>query len=98
MLAEVQQRQRNLKLAEVSLFAKLLARGFGIPAKEVERQIDLFTLELYQDLYRPSVIETLRELQQMRKKRVMADAALLQRVDALTVADEKPQRRKKSRR
>ena len=88
MLHEVERRNRNLRLAELRFMGRLVARGLDVPEAEVEAMLDLYTLELFQDFYRPQLIATLAALRKATAQRKKADLDILSKVDKFTVTDE----------
>lgn len=97
VIAELHRRDMNRRFAEVRLFARLIGAGAGVPEDAIERELDLYLVELSQDRYRPAVVAALRAARTSKRQREHEDRRLLDRLDKLTVADEKPPKRRPRR-
>lgn len=89
-------RERNERLALVSMFVKILGDAVGLSAPALDGMLDIYMLELFQDGYRPSVVAALRSTRSKRKRKTLRDQALLEKVEKFTVSDEELSRAQKS--
>ena len=88
ILQEVVRRERNEKFSLVSMLANLIGKIAGFSPVQIEGMIDLYTLELYQEGYRPSVVAALRNARTKRRQKSTKDNKLLEKVEKFTVSDE----------
>jgi len=88
-------------MAQTSLFARLLGAGLGVGEKHIDRALELYQLELSQDRYRPTTIESMRRVRMAQVEKRKSDERLLERVEKLTASEDElptPPKAKKSRR
>ena len=82
------------------MLAFLVGGGLNVPGDKIQRMLELYGLELYQDRYRPAHLESLRRAKRERVRKRMEDVQLLDKVAKMDVPDSQlpPLPKKKHRR
>ena len=70
------------------MMTSLLGRVAGFSPAQIEGILDLYTLELFQDGYRPSTIAALRAARTVRRRKVTQDQDLLKKVERFSITED----------
>lgn len=99
VLRLVHERKREEHYAFMTTLAFIVGHGLRVPVEAIQRMLELYGLELYQDRYRPAHIESLRKTRNERRQKRLTDERMLLKVAAMDVPEERlPPKDKKKRR
>lgn len=101
ILKELFWRERSEKIATVSLMARIVANGLGVPSDEIDGMLSSYTDVITQNRYTPQMAAQLRRAHDEATRQKAADTNRLSKVEKLTVPDGElvtPPKKKQGRR
>lgn len=80
-------RDRNERYAFARMIASVVGEGLGVKPEALQSHLDLYMLELSQDVYRPAIHEALRHARTARRRKEQEERRMLEKVDRMTATD-----------